>query len=211
MAEISWTLKGIDYGNCNCAYGCPCQFNALPTYGNCQYVIFSRIDEGHYGDTNLDRLRFVLVADFPGAIHQGNGTQQLIIDERADDAQREALRRIVYNEDTDERRTSFSIFNAMCSTVLDPIFAPIEFEVDMEARTARGRVPGLIVTDAGLIRNPVTGAEHRAQIVLPNGFGFTVAEMGSGSSKTTGEIPLEFADSYAQFSEMHVTESGIVR
>ena len=86
MAGISWTLKGIDYGNCNCAYGCPCQFNALPTYGNCQYVIFSRIDEGHYGDTNLDQLRFVLVADFPGAIHEGNGTQQLIIDERADDA-----------------------------------------------------------------------------------------------------------------------------
>ncbi len=58
---------------------------------------------------------------------------------------------------------------------------------------------------------PVTGVEHRAQIVLPDGFGFTLAEMGSGSSKTTGEIPLEFADSYAQFSEMHVTESGIVR
>ncbi len=76
----------------------------------------------------------------------------------------------MYNEDTDQCRTSFSIFNAMCSTVLDPIFAPIEFAVDMEARTARGRVPGLIVTDAGPIRNPVTGAEHRAQIVLPNGF-----------------------------------------
>ena len=99
----------------------------------------------------------------------------------------------------------------MCTSSLGPLFEPIEFEVDMEARTARGRVPGLIVSDARPIRNPVTGAEHRAQIVLPNGFGFTMAEMGSASSKVTGPIPLELSDSYAQFSRLHMTESGIVR
>ena len=211
MAEISWKLKGIEYGNCNCAYGCPCQFNALPTYGNCQYVIFVRIDEGHYGDTSLDRLQFVVTGAFPGAVHEGNGTQQLIIDEAADDEQREAIRRIVYNEDTDELLTHYAIYNAMSSTVLDPVFAPIEFDVDMAARTARGRVPGLVVSDAEPIRNPVTGEEHRAQIVLPDGFEYTVAEMGSASSKTTGAIPLEFSDTYAQFNELHMTERGIVR
>jgi hypothetical protein len=125
--------------------------------------------------------------------------------------QGEALRRIVYNEDTDELRTHYAIYNAMSTTVLDPVFAPIELEVDMEARTARGRVPGLVVSDAQPIRNPVTGDEHRAQIVLPEGFEYTVAEMGSASSKTTGEIPLEFLDTYAQFNELHITESGIVR
>ena len=125
--------------------------------------------------------------------------------------QGEALRRIVYNEDTDELRTHYAIYNAMSTTVLDPVFAPIELEVDMEARTARGRVPGLVVSDAQPIRNPVTGDEHRAQIVLPEGFEYTVAEMGSASSKTTGEIPLEFSDTYAQFNELHITESGIVR
>jgi len=211
MADISWKLKGIEYGNCNCAYGCPCQFNALPTYGNCQYVMFVRIDEGHYGDTSLDGLRFVVTGAFPGAVHEGNGTQQLIIDEAADDEQREAIRRIVYNEDTDELLTHYAIYNAMSSTVLDPVFAPIELDVDMAARTARGRVPGLVVSDAEPIRNPVTGEEHRAQIVLPDGFEYTVAEMGSASSKTTGAIPLEFSDTYAQFNELHMTERGIVR
>ena len=211
MAEVSWKLKGVEYGNCNCAYGCPCQFNALPTNGNCQYVLFARIDEGHYGDTSLDGLLFAVVGKFPGAVHEGNGTQKLIIEERADDKQREALRRIVYNEDTDELRTHYAIYNAMSTTVLDPVFAPIELEVDMEARTARGRVPGLVVSDAQPIRNPITGDEHRAQIVLPEGFEYTVAEMGSASSKTTGEIPLEFSDTYAQFNELHITESGIVR
>ncbi len=46
---------------------------------------------------------------------------------------------IVYNEDTDERRPAFSIFNATGSTVFDPIFAPIEFDVDMEARSGNDR------------------------------------------------------------------------
>ena len=211
MADVSWKLKGIEYGNCNCAYGCPCQFNALPTYGNCQYVMFVRIDEGHYGDTSLDGLKCVVTGAFPGAVHEGNGTQQLIIDEAADDEQREAIRRIVYNEDTDELLTHYAIYNAMSSTVLDPVFAPIELDVDMAARTARGRVPGLVVSDAEPIRNPVTGEEHRAQIVLPDGFEYTVAEMGSASSKTSGAIPLEFSDTYAQFNELHMTERGIVR
>ena len=211
MAEVAWKIKGIEYANCNCAYGCPCQFNALPTQGDCRYVVFARIDEGNYEDTSLDGLRFAIVGFFPGAVHEGNGTQQLIIEEGANDEQREALRRIVYNEDTDELRSHYAIYNAMSSTVLDPVFAPIEFEVDMTARTARGRVPDRVVSDAEPIRNAVTGAEHRAQIVLPNGFEYTVAEMGSGTSKMTGEVSQEFTNSYAQFNELHMTEQGVVR
>ena len=30
-----WEIKGREFGNCNCSYGCPCQFNALPTHGHC--------------------------------------------------------------------------------------------------------------------------------------------------------------------------------
>ena len=211
MANVSYRLKGMEYGNCNCDYGCPCQFNALPTHGNCQYVVFVRIDEGNYGDTDLSGQVFVLHGKFPGAVHEGNGTQQLIVDESASEEQREAIRRIAYNEDTDELNTHFAVYNAMCTTVLDPAVAPIEFEADIEARTARGRVPGLITSDAEPIRNPITGAEHRAQIVLPNGFEYTVAEMGSGTSKIEGEIPLQFDTTYAQFNELHLTEGGVVR
>ena len=32
----TWFIKGREFVHCNCAYGCPCQFNALPTHGNCQ-------------------------------------------------------------------------------------------------------------------------------------------------------------------------------
>ncbi|MDX1430134.1 MAG: DUF1326 domain-containing protein, partial [Rhodothermales bacterium] len=56
MSEIEWEVKGPHFANCNCDYGCPCQFNALPTHGDCRAVVVWRIDEGHYGDVRLDGL-----------------------------------------------------------------------------------------------------------------------------------------------------------
>ena len=28
MSQPTWSLKGPHFANCNCDYGCPCQFNA---------------------------------------------------------------------------------------------------------------------------------------------------------------------------------------
>ncbi len=39
MTYVDWEIKVRTFGNCNCSYGCPCQFNALPTHGNCQAAI----------------------------------------------------------------------------------------------------------------------------------------------------------------------------
>jgi hypothetical protein len=211
MTQTPYLLKGMEYDNCNCAYGCPCQFNALPTYGDCQYLLFSQVDEGYYGDTKLDGLKFVIFGKFPGAVHEGNGTLQLVIDEVASNSQREAIRRIVFDEDTEEMKTHWAIYHALSSQVYDPIFAPIELEADIETRTARARVPGLIDSQAGPIKNPVTGEDHRAQIVLPEGFEFTVAEMGSGSSTTQDPIPMQFTESYAHFNVLHTNQDGVVR
>ena len=60
------------------------------------------------------------------------------------------------------------------------------------------------------IRNPVTGAEHRAKIVMPGGFEFTEAEFGSGTTQTSAAIVLDFADSYGQFAMIHMTPEGPV-
>ncbi len=211
MATIPWVLKGMEYNTCNCDYSCPCQFNSRPTHGDCKFVKFVRIDEGHFGEVKLDGLCFATLTDFPGAIHEGNGTQQLVIDERADDAQRDALRRIAYNEDTDELKTHYAIFNAMSTTVHKPIFARIELELDAQARTARARIPGIARSDAEPIRNPVNGEPHRAQIVLPEGFGLTMLETASGTLTSTGTVPLEFKDSFAAFSDLHMSDRGIIR
>ncbi len=33
MAYVDWRLKGPEVAACNCSWGCPCQFNGLPTLG----------------------------------------------------------------------------------------------------------------------------------------------------------------------------------
>ena len=50
---------------------------------------------------------------FPGPVHEGNGEQQLVIDERATDEQRKALQTIMSGGDTEEMATMFWIYSAM--------------------------------------------------------------------------------------------------
>lgn len=210
MAD-QWMVRGVEYGNCNCAYGCPCQFSAPTTNGNCEAVIAGHIEEGHFGDTKLDGLNWALVLWWPGEIAAGNGRQQAIIDERADDDQREALRKILHGEATAPGATHFFVYNSTMSEVLDTIYAPIELEIDVDARTARVNVPGLVESRGSPIINPNTGDEHRARINLPNGFEYTVAEMGSGTSKVTAGIELDLSNSYGQFNILHMNQDGVIR
>ena len=209
--STSWEIKARELANCNCAYGCPCQFNALPTHGNCRAVIGYQIDRGNYGDVALDGLRAALIASWPGPIHEGKGTMQVIVDERADLRQREALRKIIHGEDTEEMATMWWVYSAMAPTKLATLYKPIEFQVDIEKRTGRMSIPGVAEMSGEPIRNPVTGAEHRARINLPHGFEYTIAEMGSASSSVKGPIAMELKNSYGQFSELHLSGRGVIR
>jgi len=206
-----WEIRAREFANCNCAYGCPCQFNALPTRGNCEAVVALEIEQGHYGALKLDGLRMGGIFQWPGAVHEGRGRCQPFVDVRADEKQREALLRIMSGQDTDPMATMFAVYSAMLETVYEPIFAPIEFALDVEGRKGRYAVPGLVESRGEPIRNPVTGAEHRARIDLPHGFEYEIAEMGSGSSKTQGAIRLDLKDSYGQFAHLHLNNHGVVR
>jgi hypothetical protein len=207
----AWEFKGRELVNCNCAYGCPCQFNALPTHGHCEAVAGFQIDAGRYGDVVLDGLRLAVIIQWPGAVHEGGGRCQPIVDVRADAAQREALLRIMAGEDTDPFATMFAVFASTYETVYEPLFKQIDFDVDVDGRTGRLVVEGIIDMRGEPIRNPVTGAVTRARIDLPEGFEYTLAEMGSASATTRGEIELELKDTYAQFAHLHLNNHGVVR
>jgi hypothetical protein len=211
MTNVNWTIKAREFTNCNCAYGCPCQFNALPTHGNCQAVVGMQIDQGYHGDTKLDDLKFAGIFAWPGPIHEGKGQAAVIIEEKATPAQRESLLRILSGQDTEPGATIFQVFSTTLEKLYDPIFAPIDFEVDIDARKARLVVPGIIEGHGEPILNPVTGAEHRARIDIPNGFEYSIAEVGRGWSKTSQPIKLDLADSYGQFAHVDLCQSGIVR
>ena len=151
------------------------------------------------------------IFQWPGAVHEGHGKCQPFVDERANDRQREALLKIMSGEDTDPMATMFAVYASTLEKVYDPIFAKIEFYVDVEGRKGRYVVPGLIESQGEPIKNPVTGAEHRARIDLPHGFEYEVAEIGSGTTKTQGNVKLDLKASYGQFAHLHLNNHGVVR
>jgi hypothetical protein len=173
-------------------------------------VIGVQIGEGIHGETRLDGLRFAGVFAWPGPIHLGNGEAFPIVDSRASEPQREALLRILSGEDTEPGATIFSVFAATFTKVHTPVFADIEIDIDIANRRSRLRVPGYIEQYGEPIKNPITGAEFRGLIELPNGFEYFRAEVARGWSKTKGPIPLDLADSHGYFAELHLSNAGVV-
>jgi hypothetical protein len=197
---VSWRLVGEELSSCNCAWGCPCQFNARPTHDQCEAIVSVAVHEGHYGETPMSGVRFVRVFWWPGAVHEGGGTRQLIVDSGAGAEQRDAIDRLEADLDS---HPFFGIYASMTPTRFETTTAPIEFELDREGRRARVIIGDLAEVHVEPIRNPVTGLEHRARIELPNGFEYKLAEMGntvSARSRLAEPLALEFDNSYAQLA-----------
>lgn len=206
-----WKLKGRELANCNCEYGCNCQFGGLPDKGHCQAVFAMTIDEGFHGEVDLSGLNIAAVFRWPGPIHEGRGECAAFVDERASPEQRQALLTIMTGGDTDPFATVFAVFASTIQTMHEPRFLPVEFDVDVDGRIGRLRVPGHVEMDGEPIRSPVDGSQIRARIQLPDGFEYEVAEIGSGSSRSIFPIQLEHSSSYGQFANLHLDSHGVVR
>src|SRR4029078_3651777 len=200
-----WEFKGRELVNCTCEYGCNCQFNALPDKGHCHAVVGIQIDQGYHGATPLGGLKIAAIFKWPGPIHEGHGEALAFVDASANEAQREALLKIMTGQDTDPFATVFAVFAATIKTMHEPLFADIQFEVDVEGRKGRLEIPGYVEMTGEPIRNNATGKESRAQIRIPDGFEYEVAEIGSGSSRTTGgPMPNGLSDKYDETEQPHL-------
>jgi hypothetical protein len=171
-----------------------------------------RIEEGNFNDISLDGLAYAALMYWPGEVHEGNGTQQVIIDERADPTQREALRKILHGESTTPGATYFFVYNAMMSTVLDTLYAPIDLSIDVDARTASLTIDGLVESRGTPLSGPPSGAlANRIRLNTPDGPRYIYAEMGNGSTAARAGISLDFTDSYCQFNSVHMNQDGLIR
>jgi len=206
---IDWYLEGIEFGSCNCSYGCPCQFEALPTHGDCRGFEVLRIDRGHFGEIPLEELAVAVLYAWPGPIFEGNGELQAIVDERASPRQREALLKILVGEETEEGATHWWVYRAMSSRVHQPLIKPIAYQVDLEARTARVSIPGVLESVGRPIRG-ATGREYRVRIEIPRGIEFERAEIGSATTTSTAAIRLDLTDTYGQFNVLRHSRRGVV-
>ena len=159
-----WKYSAELIAACNCDWGCPCNFNQKPTKGFCDGVYAANITNGRCGNLDLSELKWAWAGLWPGAIHEGRGTGKIWIDEKASLEQRTSLVSILKGE---YGGTPWSILGPTVDTWLDPTFVP--FEWTFNGTKSSYRAGDEVRADLDWMRNPVTGAEASAQIILPNG------------------------------------------
>jgi hypothetical protein len=190
-------MRGSLLGECNCDWGCPCNFDAKPTYGFCDGMYGLSVDEGRYGDVVLDGVRFLMGGYSPGAIHEGNLTSILIVDERLAPEQRAAIETLWRGGGVG---MPFDAFASVTTTWLEPIVARIEFEL----RGVRSRVSAdggsLYEMVLSRIANPVTGEEEEIYLDKPTGFTSTRSELGNAvrGRLAAPDLSWDHAGTYAE-------------
>ncbi len=165
-SPVRWHFQADYIETCNCDFGCPCNFSGFPTNGRCETLVGFGIRTGRYGEVLLDGQKFVFAASWPRAIHEGNGTACVYIDERASPEQRAAITEITYGRA--KGGGPFSMFAPTFRFVLGPEFVPIEMHV--EGKRSRFYIPGLLEASLTPHIDPVSGNEQDVRLHLPNGF-----------------------------------------
>jgi len=205
-AEVDWSIRGDFVRNCSCDVGCPCDFLAPPTRHWCRGMAGMRINEGFYGDVALDGLKWAWLYDFPGPPHEGNGRILPIIDERADLAQRHALCAIL------EGRSGcgwFEVMAAVAPHTLPVQFAPIEFRVNRDERSAHVLILGRLETISEPLRHPNTRAPFRVVVEVSSCHESFRAETATAKVlRAIGAISFDFAGSNSSLAAVHWTSGG---
>ncbi len=84
--------------SCDCDYLCPCIYTnpqGEVTHDHCTAIMVFRVDKGHSGGTDLAGLCFALVIRSGKVMADGDWIFAGVVDERANEAQRQALAAIV--------------------------------------------------------------------------------------------------------------------
>ncbi len=187
-----WRLRGHVILACNCDFGCPCNFNGLPTYGKCEGNWNWHVEEGGYGDVPLVGLNFSIAVNWPGAIHEGNGEGIVVLDERADARQREALVMLT----SGRAGGPWKIITTTIARTHGPEYAPFEFALDGYA--SRMRAGDYVTLTMEPVKNKVTGAEVHPRAILPEGFVFKEGDLGASSTfRIAGPVSFDHSGRYA--------------
>jgi hypothetical protein len=162
MAE-SWSIKGDFIDFCKCAVPCPCSWGRPPTEGDCQGIVAWRVREGSYGDVKLDGLSVVGVSEFEGNIWDEDVKMDagLLIDESADERQREALQTIFSGQ-------AGSWPQALAESAFGEVkgieFAPIDLEIADDSSSWRLEVNGKVSGASEVLTGPTTSDGAPVQV-----------------------------------------------
>jgi hypothetical protein len=180
MAEVpKWRMSGDWFDVCKCNIACPCTFAQIPTYGDCDGVNFWHVREGSYGDVALDGLSALALLAFEGNIWAGETKMDIGIffDERADEAQREALQMIFSGQAGGWPAALANLVGDMRGIE----FVPIEFDISDDLEWWSARIPGRVEARGEALTGPTALPGQRVQIHNPPG-----SEVGPGVVVTQG-------------------------
>lgn len=205
----NWRMKGDYLKNCNCQATCSCDTVGVPSpHKFCEGALAMNIREGHYDGVDLSGLKWAATIHFPGAMHEGNGTLEAFVDERANDKQRNALLTILTGK---AGGTIFEILSQLITTIHGPHFVPINLEVDREKRRARLSIPGFVETTSQPLIVPPTGEENRVIVRMPGGFEYKEMEVAvAGTLKSTGAVKFDWQGTHSSLAEVEHTPQGLV-
>jgi len=191
--EKQYSLKGHLLSGCNCDWGCPCNFEIAPSYGNCEGSYFWHVETGHYDGVSLDNTTFGQFALFPEAVHLGNGTGYYVIDEQLSSDQRRAVETIL------QEVPPFGIFHELCPNFLGFAYKP--FDLKLDGINSSLKIPGVMDLRLGAMKNPVTGEDEFATLTKPTGFTANVTELCSAETFTfeIGGKSYDYSGRYGEF------------
>jgi len=208
MATIKWRMKGQYIKNCNCIATCPCDTVGVPyPHKGCEGMGGMHIVEGHFGKTRLSGLNWIRTMWWPGPVHEGNGHLQLFIDQKATQAQRDALLQILSGKGGNPW---FEILASVVTKVYEAQFVPITFEFDKRKRKARVVVPGFLETVSAPLTIPATGAEQRVILRMPNGMEYKEMEVAQAVMlRGTGAIKFDHQNTHSTLAVVEHTHTGL--
>jgi hypothetical protein len=179
MTEIpQWHVVGDWFDACNCRVPCPCTFAQPPTEGHCEGILAYHVREGSYGDVPLDGLNVVGLGEFEGNIwdEDTKATMGVIIDERADERQREALQAIFGGQ---VGGWPGQFIEAALGEFRGVEFARIDIDVADDLGQWSCDVPGKARARAEALGGPTTPPGKRVQVHNAGG-----SEVGPGAPAT---------------------------
>ncbi|HEY7569837.1 MAG TPA: DUF1326 domain-containing protein [Nitrososphaeraceae archaeon] len=131
VSSIAWMLEGDYFEGCNCDVVCPCIFFSNPTEGNCHVTCAWHIQNGKYGDTDLNNLNVVAMFNSPGNMFTGpKWKAALYIDETASLEQKDLITKIF----SGQAGGFFAAATNFIGEMLGVKSLPIEFGVDGKRR-----------------------------------------------------------------------------
>ena len=191
--EKKYSLKGQLLSGCNCDWGCPCNFEVAPTYGNCEGVYFWHVETGHYDGVVLDDTNFGQFGLFPEAIHLGNGTGLYVIDDKLSPGQRTVVETILTEV------PPFGVFHDLTTNFLG--FKYLPFDLKLDGINSGLKISGALELKLAPMKNPVTGEDELATLTKPTGFTSNIQELCSAERFTfeVGGRSYDYSGKYGEF------------